>query len=70
MFKVFKIFYLIKIINKMQNNKDQKQYKKIPVPESSSESDEEYEVEKILDKRYNKYEKCYEYLIRWSGYGP
>lgn len=54
----------------MQNNKDQKQYKKIPVPESSSESDEEYEVEKILDKRYNKYEKCYEYLIRWSGYGP
>lgn len=30
--------------------------------------DEEYVVEKILDKRYNRRKKRVEYLIKWAGY--
>lgn len=32
-------------------------------------SDEEYVVEKILAKRLNPKKRCYEYLLKWEGYG-
>ena len=31
---------------------------------------EEYEVEAIIAKRYNKRRKRTEYLVQWKGYGP
>lgn len=36
--------------------------------EEREEDGEEYVVEKILDKRYNRKKKRVEYLIKWTGY--
>ncbi|VDN60926.1 unnamed protein product, partial [Dracunculus medinensis] len=36
--------------------------------DSSVYSEDEYVVEKILDKRYNSKTKKTEYLIKWKGY--
>lgn len=35
---------------------------------SSSSSEDEYIVERIIEKRYNSKKKHYEYLLKWVGY--
>jgi hypothetical protein len=39
-----------------------------PVPSADSFSDEEYEVESILGKRFAKSHRRFEYFIKWAGY--
>lgn len=34
----------------------------------TTDSDDEYEVEAILDSRYNKRTNNIEYLLKWKGY--
>ncbi|CAG9534340.1 unnamed protein product [Cercopithifilaria johnstoni] len=38
------------------------------IDDKDGESEDEYVVEKILDKRYNRRKKRIEYLIKWAGY--
>lgn len=38
------------------------------IGEDGGSGQEEYVVEKILDKRYNRRKKRIEYLIKWAGY--
>lgn len=37
-------------------------------PLSHASSDDVYDVEKILDRRFNEEKNCYEYSLKWVGY--
>jgi hypothetical protein len=41
-----------------------------PAPEITSDGEEEWEVEEILDKRVNRRTGVVEYWIKWVGFGP
>ena len=52
-------------------------FKRIPPPpgpvehdDQATPSDDEWEIERIIDHRYNGHKKENQYLVRWKGYGP
>ena len=51
---------------KLYISSSRKQYSR-PDPEII-EDHEEYEVEKVLDHKYDKRRRCDVYLIKWKGY--
>ena len=36
----------------------------------AADADEEYVVERLLERQYDRSAKRYEYLVRWGGFGP
>lgn len=52
----------------MQENSVALKHEENGSDDSSVYSEDEYVVEKILDKRYNSKTKKTEYLIKWKGY--
>jgi hypothetical protein len=52
--------------------KDSEENPRLQLPDSRSNAlaSKEYEVEKIIGKRYDKSRRQYMWLVRWRNYGP